>query len=277
MKDAYELSADVYDRFRALVLRESGMALGPHKRALLVSRLTRRLRELGIGSLREYYARVVDDEGERARMLDRLCTNETRFFREPRHFAFLADVVFPAIARAAERGERARRLRLWSAACSSGEEPYSLAMCALFHLPAASGWEVEIAASDLSTTALARARKAVFPIERAADIPERYLKAFMLRGTGARVGRMKAGPELRAIVRFSRVNLNDDSSAALGRFDAVFCRNVLIYFDPEARRRAIERLFLRLEPHGYLFLGHAESLSGVRPHATCVAPNVYAQ
>jgi chemotaxis protein methyltransferase CheR len=276
MKAGQELSDEDFERFRALVLRESGIALGAHKRALLVSRLARRVRDLGLPSLREYYGRVAVDAEERERMLDRICTNETRFFREPRHFTLLTESVFPKLARAAERGERARRVRIWSAGCSSGEEPYSLAMCALFHFPPSSGFSIEIVATDLSHSVLARARAAVFPIERAADVPEKYLKAFMLRGTGARVGRMKAGPELRAVVRFMRVNLNDDSCASLGQFDAVFCRNVFIYFDPEARARAIERLFARLEPGAYLFLGHAESLSGLVPRARCVAPNVYA-
>lgn len=263
--------------FRALIHREAGIFLGPAKKALLVGRLTRRLRELGLGSFGAYYRLVVERGGEElTRLLDAVCTNETHFFREPRQFEFLERRVFPAWRAEAIAGRRARRIRVWSAACSTGEEPCSLAMLLLDHFPPATGWEVEILGTDLSTRVLERARAAVWPLQKAAEIPQRYLKAYMLKGTGVREGRMKAGPEVRSVVRFERLNLNDEVYAVTGLFDLIFCRNVLIYFDQSARGRVTDRLLDHLAPDGYLFLGHAESLNGLTDRARSVATTVYA-
>jgi chemotaxis protein methyltransferase CheR len=264
-----------FESFRALILKQAGIALGSHKKALLVARLSKRLRHLRLDSWGAYFGRVVESEEEQQRMLDCICTNETRFFREPRHFALLEEKVFPAWTAEAVAGGRPRHLRFWSAACSTGEEPYSLAMCALFHLPPQDGWRIEIVATDLSTTALDRGRSATWPIERARDIPEQYLRRFMLRGTGPQVASTRAAPEIRSLVQFHRANLNDQACSVSGSFDVIFVRNVLIYFDQAARRRAIERILLRLKPTGFLFLGHAESLSGMPFRVRCVSPNVY--
>jgi chemotaxis protein methyltransferase CheR len=267
------VSDEEFGRFQALIHREAGIWLAPVKKALLVGRLARRLRELGLTSYGAYYARAEADEAERIRMLDAICTNETHFFREPRHFEFLAERVFPAWRAEADAGRRPRRIRVWSAACSTGEEPYTLAMALLSAFPA--GWELEVLASDLSTKVLDRARAGVWPIEKAGEIPEAHLKAFMLRGYGAQEGLMKAAPELRAIVRFARVNLVGDGWPP-GRFELVFCRNVLIYFDRATKVRVVERLLERLEPAGYLFLGHAESLGGFTTRARPILPTIYA-
>jgi chemotaxis protein methyltransferase CheR len=262
-----------FARYQALINREAGIWLAPVKKALLVGRLARRLRELGLDSYGDYFERVVEDEAERIRMLDAICTNETHFFREPRHFEFLSDRVFPAWRDEAEAGRRPRRVRVWSAACSTGEEPYSLAMSLLEALP---GWDLEILATDLSTKVLARAEAGVWPIEKAKEIPEAHLKAYMLKGYGSQEGLMKAGPELRGIVRFARLNLNGDAYPPAHAFDLVFCRNVLIYFDRDTKLKVIGRLLERLQPAGYLFLGHAESLGGFATGVKAVLPTVYA-
>jgi chemotaxis methyl-accepting protein methylase len=195
-------------------------------------------------------------------MLDCICTNETHFFREPRQFEFLESVVFPEWRERAESGRMSRRVRVWSAGCSTGEEPYSVAMAFLAAFPPGSGWEIDIVATDLSTRVLERAQAAVWPIDKAKEIPGAYLKAFMLRGTGPEDGRMKAGSILRSRVRFLRVNLNAEPFTFAGRFDLVLCRNVLIYFDAPSKARVLSRLLERLDPHGYLFLGHAETVTG---------------
>ncbi len=259
-------------RFQTLIHEEAGIWLAPIKKALLAGRLGRRLRTLGIAAWRDYYELVISDEAERVRMLDAICTNETHFFREPRHFEFLAERVFPAWREQADAGRRPHRVRVWSAACSTGEEPYSLAMTLLTAFP--TGWELEVLATDLSTKVLERAQGAVWPMEKAAEIPEAHRKAFMLRGFGAQEGLMKAGPEIRSIVRFARVNLVGDWPAS-PPFDLVFCRNVLIYFDRAVKARVIERLLGRLQPQGYLFLGHAESLGGLTSQVQPVVPTVY--
>jgi len=260
-------------RFQALIHREAGIWLAPVKKALLVGRLARRLRELGLVSYGDYFERVVEDEAEKIRMLDAICTNETHFFREPRHFDFLAERIFPAWRAEADAGRRPRRIRVWSAACSTGEEPYTIAMMLLSAFPA--GWELEVLASDLSTKVLDRAAAGVWPLEKSKEIPEEHLKAFMLRGYGAQEGLMKAGPEIRGIVRFARVNLVGDDWPAGPPFDLVFCRNVLIYFERQAKITVVERLVDRLAPQGYLFLGHAESLGGFTTKARPVLPTVY--
>ena len=268
------ISAKEFALFRDLIHRESGIFLSEAKKALVVGRLGRRLRQLGLSSLGDYYRLAEGDEEERVRMLDCICTNETHFFREPRQFAFLEQQVFPEWAARAAAGTP-RRIRVWSAACSTGEEPYSLAMTLLAHFPPSSGWTLEILASDLSTRVLDQARAGVWSIEKAREIPERYLKAFMLRGTGPQQGVMKAGLAVRSLLRFQRVNLNLDRYPVSGPFDLVFCRNVLIYFDVASKMRVVNRLLDLLAPGGYLFLGHAESLTGLSDRGRSVGPTVY--
>ena len=264
-----------FNLFRKLVDREAGIHLSEAKRALLVGRLTRRLRELGLTSFSAYYRRITEeDPGELTHMLDRVSTNETHFFREPRQFDFLKETVVPHWIQAAGAGRRTKRLRVWSAACSTGEEPYSLAMTLLDCLLAHPGWELEILASDISTRVLRRAEEAVWPIEKAKEIPAPLLRRYMLRGTRSREGQMKAGPLLRSVVRFARNNLNAVRYAVTGPFDLIFCRNVLIYFDTETKRRVVQRLLDLLAPDGHLFLGHAESLTGLSERVRGVGPTV---
>lgn len=270
---ALAVSEGDFIRFQTLIHQEAGIWLPPVKKALLVGRLAKRLRELGLVSYAAYYDRVVEDAVERVRMIDCICTNETHFFREPRHFDFLAERIFPTWRDEADAGRRPRRIRVWSAACSTGEEPYTLAMVLLTAFPA--GWELEVLASDLSTKVLDRAAAGVWPIDKADEIPEAYRKAFMLKGFGAQQGLMKAGPEIRSIVRFARVNLVGEGWPTGPAFDLVFCRNVLIYFDRRTKIEVVERLLARLEPRGYLFLGHAESLGGFTEKARAVVPTVY--
>ena len=261
-----------FRRFQALVQGEAGIYLSDQKRALLVGRLAPRLRALELPSFAAYYERVWSDREELVRMIDALCTNETHFFREPKQFAFLEQQVLPAWQAAADAGERAKRVRVWSAGCSTGEEPYSIAMSLAWHLP---GWSVEILASDLSTKVLERAAAGIWAMERAEEIPPHYRKTFMLRGRSAQEGKMAARPELSATIRFARINLNAESyPAAAGRFDLIFCRNVLIYFDAPSKRRVIDRLLDRLDPAGFFFLGHSESLNHVE-RVRAAGPTVY--
>jgi chemotaxis protein methyltransferase CheR len=283
-KDAFAAAAEMhrtlthiddrdFARYQELVNREAGIWLSPVKKALLVGRLARRLRELGITSYAEYYERVEADPAERTKMVDAICTNETHFFREPRHWEYLADQIYPAWTEAAAAGQRERKVRVWSAACSSGEEPYSLAMSLLTAFPA--GWSLEVLATDLSTKILDRARAATWPLAKSGEIPEAYLKAYMLKGFGAYEGTMRAGPEIRAIVKFAQLNLNGDDWPPAASFDLVFCRNVLIYFDRATKEKVVSRLLDRLVPTGRLFLGHAESLGGFTDRVHSVIPTVY--
>jgi chemotaxis protein methyltransferase CheR len=210
-------------------------------------------------------------------MLDHVTTNETQFFREPQHFDYLETTLLPAWTEAARRGAREKRIRVWSAGCSTGEEPYSLAMLLLAHCRKELGWSIDIVATDLSNRVLAKAREATWPIAKASQIPRGFLKRFMLRGIGQKTGTLRAGPELREVVRFARKNLNDEESPSSGVFDIIFCRNVLIYFEGEGRQRVIERLADRLAIGGRLFLGHAESIHGLMGRLRCVGATQYAK
>jgi chemotaxis protein methyltransferase CheR len=267
---------------RELVAREVGIHLHEGKRALVYGRLARRLRELGLETFGEYYARVVGPKGmvrdrdELVALIDRITTNETAFFREPQHFAYLEEVVFPEWRAQARAGERPRRVRAWSAGCSSGEEPYSLAMMLWHHLPRSEGWSFDVLATDISTRILRTAADAIYPLARAAPISEEMRMRYMLRGIGSRAGTLRVAPELRAQVRFERLNLNGDAYPTGGPFDLVFCRNVLIYFDGPRKQRVVRELSARLAPEGLLFVGHAESVSSFGGNLVALRPNVYA-
>lgn len=276
--DELSLAPGLFAKFQSLIYNESGIWLGPQKQALLTSRLARRLRLLGLSTLREYFRLVTqpDQQHERALMLDCITTNETHFFRDSSHFDYLAQRIFPRWRQQAEAGQRTRHLSVWSAGCSSGEEPYSLAMLLLGHLPQEAGWFPQILASDISTGVLEKARAAIFPIDKSNQIPKDYLRAFMLKGTRGASDVMRVAPEVQKIVRFARINLFADSYPVQGTFELIFCRNVLIYFDERSKTKAINGLLRHLAPGGLLFVGHSEHLGGLLPQLRLVAPSVYA-
>lgn len=278
MTDRSTLPPGLFSKFQKLIYSEAGIWLANHKHALLTGRLARRLRLLGLSNMQEYYQLVTqpDQQHERAVMIDCITTNETHFFREPRHFDFLEREVFPKWQRDAAAGERSTRLRVWSAGCSSGEEPYSLAMLLLKHFPEAKGWELEVLGTDISTRVLEKARVAMYPIEKSKDIPAEYLRAYMLKGKGNHNGVMKVSPELHRVVRFARVNLHADSYPIVGSFDVIFCRNVLIYFDQESKMKVIGGIIRHLSPSGLLIVGHSEHLGAIAPNLKTVAPTIHA-
>ena len=254
--------------FQRLVYEHAGIHLAPVKRALLSGRLSRRIRELGLKTFGAYYDFVRDNGSEeRTELIDRITTNETSFFREPQHFSFLTHKFLPRWP------SGSRPLRIWSAGCATGEEPYSIAMAVREVLGDA---RVEITATDLSTRALRDAAAGVWPMSRARQIPTALLRKYMWRGTGPNSGKFAATPALRESIAFARFNLNDERDWAQIRtpFDVIFCRNVLIYFDRESKARVIDHLIDSLSPGGHLFVGHAESLAMV-PGLTCVEPTIY--
>lgn len=271
------VSPAVFQKFQKLIYSETGIWLGSSKTALLCGRLFRRLRELGITSLETYYERVTGPEQheERARMIDAITTNETRFFREPRQFDFLMQKVFPRWRADAEHGSRSSRVRIWSAGCSSGEEPYTLAMLLERHFPSAEGWDARILATDISNRVLEKARKGIYPIARSAELPQDLLHSFMLRGMAERQGEMKVKIGLQQMIDFRRLNLDQESDLSEGPFDAIFCRNVLIYFDVASKRRVVASLLRHLTVNGFLFVGHAENLNSVSPRLRSLEPSTY--
>jgi len=270
-----ELTKDEFRFFQELVLNESGIHLGAKNRAMLIARLWKRLRALDLTSFSSYYRLVKKDPAEMVHMLDCICTNETHFFREPSAFTCLRERVFPEWITAADAGRRPRTIRAWSAACSTGEEPYSLAMTLLTHFPEEAGWKIEVLGTDLSTKVLARASTGIWTAEKIATIPVEYQRRFLLKGFGPDKGKFKATDELRRVVRFQRLNLNQENYEIFGPFDLIFCRNVIIYFQWETKLRVIDQLGSHLAPQGYLFLGHAESVHGVSEKLVSVAPKVF--
>lgn len=243
-----------FDLARRLIADYAGIKLSEHKRYMVHNRLTRRLRACGLRSFADYLALVqADHAGERVAFVNALTTNLTAFFREPHHFELLR-----ARAMAHRQGER-RPMRVWSAACSTGEEAWSIAMTLR-----EAGCPGDVLATDIDTEALETARGGVYALERAETLPAHRLKAHWLRGAGDNEGWVSARPELRAMLRFAPLNLQREWPA-LEPFDAIFCRNVVIYFDREAQRRLLERFTGVLRPGALLAVGHAESFPATHP------------
>ena len=260
----------------------AGIRLGPGKEGLVRSRLSRRMRALGVDTFAEYVARVRNDASgrERAEMIDLLTTNKTDFFREPAHFDVLREMVVPAFA------DVAGGLRVWSAGCATGEEAYTLAMVLVaagrgggtaerrateLHLPNAPGLNARVLATDISRRALDAAVRGVYPAARLADVGPALMREHM---TPVGDEAWSVTPTLRALVRFARLNLMDEWPMR-GPFHAIFCRNVMIYFDKPTQQRLVARFHALLAPGGYLFVGHAESLSAVAHEFAYVRPAVY--
>jgi len=271
------VSPALFQKFQKLIYAETGIWLGSAKTALLCGRLFRRLRALEISSLESYYEFVSrPNQGEeRARMIDAITTNETRFFREPRQFEFLVQTVVPRWRADAEHGLRPKRVRIWSGGCSSGEEPYSVAMLLARHLPAEEGWDVRLLATDISNRVLEQACKGIYPIAKSAELPKDLLHRFMLRGMAERKGEMKVKVEIQQMVDFRRLNLDQEYDLLEGPFDAIFCRNVLIYFDSASKQRVVTNLVRNLLGNGLLFVGHAENLSSMTSQLRSLEPTIY--
>lgn len=272
------VSPALFRKFQQLIYRDTGIWLGNSKTALLSGRLFRRLLNLNIPSLKEYYELVEAPGGleERARMIDAITTNETRFFREARQFDFLVQQVFPRWKAESEKGLRAKRVRIWSAGCSSGEEPYSVAMLLAQYLPSEQGWDNRIFATDISNRVLEKARRGIYDATRSDDIPKELLRNFMLRGFADQQGRMKVKVSIQEMIDFRRLNLNSSPHPVPGPFDVILCRNVLIYFGAESRKRAVANLVAQLAANGFLLVGHAENLTSLSPQLRTIEPTIYA-
>lgn len=262
------LSDAEFELFRRLIYNEAGISMAPSKKALISGRLAKRVRDLGYNSFKDYFAWIEGAKNdpaalrERQAAIDSLTTNETYFFREPRHFEYLQNVLIPSWA--------GRAVRLWSAASSSGEEAYTLAMLmAKYHRG-----EWEIVGTDISTRVVEAARRGQYPMSRAKNIPQEYLKSFCLKGVGEHTGTFRIDSKLRRRVSFRAANLQEDLSA-VGQFDLIMLRNVLIYFDVDIKRRVLGNVIRQLRPDGTLMVGHAESLHGVTSAVSVIQPAVY--
>jgi chemotaxis protein methyltransferase CheR len=263
-----DLSDRDFSRFQRFIFDSAGITLSSAKRALVSGRLSKRLQHRELDSFSDYL-KLLESGREAAEVqaaVDLLTTNETYFFREPKHFEWLRRAAIEASAE-----HRSQPFRVWSAASSSGEEAYSIAMV-LADCLGDTGWEV--LGSDISTRVLARARAGHYPQERATHIPPAYLKRFCLKGQGAQAGTLLVSRALRERVQFSQVNLNAELPR-LGPFDIVFLRNVMIYFSPETKREVVRRVVGTLKRGGHFCIGHSESLHDISTDVKALLPSVY--
>ncbi len=265
-----ELGPREFEQIRKLMEQETGVHLTEAKGALVMARLGRRLRELHLRSYKEYLAHLqAHPAKETGELVDRLLTNETRLFREAWQFEYLEQTIIPLWRKEASLGLD-RNVKVWSAACSTGEEPASLAAMLDSRLSQAEGFKVSILATDLSTRALAAARTLTFPLTRAKDVPPAFARHFEEAGTD-RI-RLRSHPA--RLIQFEPMNLMAPTVPAL-HFDLILCRNVLIYFPRETKRLVIDHMWRALKPGGFLFVGHAESLVGVIEGQRPIKPAIY--
>lgn len=261
---AMELAQADFDFLRHVVMENAGIVLGPSKRQLVQGRLARRVRELGLRSFGEYCEHVRNAGPEElVNLINAITTNVTSFFRENHHFEHLAKRALPE---AMERNAVSRRIRIWSAGCSSGEEPYSIAMTVLEAMPPSQRWDVKILATDIDSEMVRTASSGVYPEDRMSGVPLDRQRRWFQRGSGANAGMVKAKSELQGLLTFRPLNLLHEWPLQ-GPFDVIFCRNVMIYFDQPTRDRLLARFARLLADGGYLCIGHSESI-----HATAGSP-----
>ncbi len=263
-----------FKRFSEFIHAECGIKLPSSKKTMVEARLQKRLRQLGMATFREYNDFLFSPAGlaeELGQLIDAITTNTTEFFREPRHFEILRATVLPAWSK---EHLQERKLRLWSAGCSSGEEPYTLAMVLSEFAEDLPGFRFSILATDISTQVLAKARRAIYPEDRVAGMNYELKRKYLLRSRDRQRKLVRIAPALRDVVTFSRLNF-------MGEFrfsepmDIIFCRNVMIYFDRGTQEALLKKFCRQLRQDGHLFIGHSESLTGMDLPLRQVFPTVY--
>jgi len=263
-----ELNEEHFKKVSQLVYRFSGINLKDGKEALVRARLMKRLRALGMGSFEEYLKYIESDRGgeELGRMIDVMTTNKTFFFREVEHFNYLCEKILPEL--------KDQSLRFWSAACSSGEEPFSLAILLMENLPHIKSRDVRILATDISAKMLDKARRAVYEEGTLRDVPRLLLQKYFIKHRKQHPLAYQVKDNVSSMVQLAWLNLMD-SWPMRGPFNVIFCRNVMIYFDSPTQQNLINRFWELLEPGGYLFVGHSESLSAISHKFQYIRPATY--
>ncbi|GMU21903.1 MAG: chemotaxis protein [Phycisphaerae bacterium] len=271
-----DLTSQEYDRVRRLVYSAAGINLGDQKMQLVRARLGKHVRQGGFGSFGEYFRHVEEDaSGERlCTLLDAITTNTTHLFREIRHFHLLKEVLQKWAADKAWARIH-DTVRIWSAACSSGEEPHSIAMTAHDALAEHAGLNIKILATDLSTRMLSRARRGLYDVHRVGTVPPDYRTRYFRTVRTNQGPCLQVAPEVAAMITFSRFNLMTPTFPFRHGFDVIFCRNVMIYFDRATQQKLVSKLIGQLHEGGYLLIGHSESLTGFDHALNYVEPSVY--
>ena len=268
----YAFSDSDFEYFRKLSDRLAGIHLADNKRELVYGRVTRRLRALRLSSFKEYI-KVLEsgDANEIEQFTNMITTNLTSFFREMHHFDLLTKDVIPALMKSKPRGSR---IRIWSAGCSTGEEPYSIAMALRDAVPSISSWDLKILATDLDSDVLAQGAAGVYDEDKINGIPEKYLGKYFDKGRGANSGKVRIKQEVREMITFRRLNLME-SWPMKGPMDIIFCRNVVIYFDKKTQTRLFSKFANVLADDGRLFAGHSEALYKVTDKFELLGKTVY--
>jgi chemotaxis protein methyltransferase CheR len=268
-----------YQFIRDLVYSHSRINLGPDKKELVSARLSKRLRETKITSISDYCRFLQDQESEASEeelshLIDAISTNYTFFFREHEHFDFLTKHVLPEMAKR-RAAEKWASFNVWSAACATGEEPYSIAITLAEQMGANPTWPWRIEATDISHRALQRARVGIYRDESVSKTPSPVLKAHFQKGFGPQEGNYRVKSHIQQGVTFRQLNLLEGNFPFTHPFQLIFCRNVMIYFDRPTQEELIKKLSQRLVPGGYLYVGHSESLSGIKHSLETVKPAIY--
>lgn len=268
-----------FDKLSSFIHCETGIRIPPSKKTMVEVRLRKRLRAVSMNNFEDYCKYLFSDEGfsnEIIHMIDVITTNKTDFFREPKQFPFLVETAVPELIQKSGAGVR-RRLRVWSAGCSTGEEPYTVAMClsdfAESHKSV--NFDYSILATDISTDVLKRAINAVYDFEKVEPVPMHMKKKYLLKSKDSKKRLVRIVPEIRAKIQFERLNFMDDSSKLQEKMDIIFCRNVIIYFDKATQEKIIRKLIENLVPEGYLFIGHSETLFAMNLPLIQQAPSIY--
>ncbi|MBI5562170.1 MAG: protein-glutamate O-methyltransferase [Deltaproteobacteria bacterium] len=274
-----KMSERDFRRLSEYIEAELGIKMPLAKKQLLESRLLKRLRALGLDTYGEYCDYLFSQEGqgkEIVTMIDLVTTNKTDFFREPDHFDYLFNTALPELVRSYGAGVR-KTLVVWSAGCSTGEEPYTIAMVMseFAERYPGFGFDFTILATDISTRVVETAARGVYGADRIAPIPEEMRRKYLLRSKDRQKGLFRVAPELRGRVRFRRLNFMDEDFGFREPLDVIFCRNVIIYFDKETQERLLQRFCENLRPGSFIFLGHSETLTGFDVPLERVAPSVY--
>jgi chemotaxis protein methyltransferase CheR len=259
-------------KLKEFIYTESGIKITDVKKTMLEARLQKRLRGLGLQSFSQYCDYLFSPEGiedELAHMIDQVTTNKTDFFREPAHFNYLTSRVLPELARSK------KRVMLWSAGCSSGEEPYTLAMVMTEYIDGRQSLDFLILATDISTRVLEKAKHAIYEHESIVPIPPAMQQKYLLRSKDKEKNLYRVVPELRKHVQFRRLNFMNNDFGFREEVEIIFCRNVIIYFDKPTQERLLNKFCNCLSPDGYIFMGHSETLLGMDVPLVQVAPTVY--
>lgn len=263
--DLFEISNKEFKSFQSFIFNEAGISMADTKKQLVRNRLSKRLRHYGLKHFRDYFDLVHRPEGtnEKQMLIDLLTTNETYFFREPKHFEFLDETILSSF--------KGRVFRCWSAACSNGAEPYSLGMVLESKL-GAGRWE--ILATDISSRILNEAKQAAYSMEEAEKVPRKYLLKYCLKGVRSQQGVMLVDNKIVNNITFQHMNLNA-GIPEVGKFDLIVLRNIMIYFDLETKIKLVAELISKLHPGGYLIIGHSETLNAVTSELKMIKPSVY--